>query len=212
MYWILGIGAFFFIMSISILFDDFGTGLAGIAIGAALLTIGVFMFKKQKPQFFHLIKQKKFLEAIKSLSERNPGERKLTVESFRAVGVSYYEKNIQKLAYQNPGWDQSAKAIVENGDVGRRIFRYNYGNKPVKLVAENNNPNDKNAVAIYIAGELVGYISKEENTHVRDILKNREIKSLSGFIGGGQYKVISDNQEIVSAETDFSVNIRIKYI
>ena len=138
--------------------------------------------------------------------------RTLIEENFSAVGVHYYESNIQKLACQNPDWKLSAAKIIESGKAEKKIFRYNYINKPVKLQPEPNNQHDKNAVAVIIAGELVGYISREENVHVKTILQRREVKSISGFIGGGEYKVISKNKDVSKFDCSCTVNIRIKYI
>jgi hypothetical protein len=140
-----------------------------------------------------------------------PQKRTLTVEDFHAVGVHYYAANISKLASPNPEWKKSAAQIVKDGKAGKRIFKNNYVNRPVKLIPENH-ANDSNAVAVIIAGELVGYISREENIKVRKILKGREIISLSGFIGGGDYKIILDDGSIVKDTNGFNVNIRIKYI
>lgn len=138
--------------------------------------------------------------------------RVLTEEDFRAAGVTYHEKNIEKLACSNPDWKSSTTQIIEAGKSEQRIYRYNYINKPVKLIPEPNNEHDENAVAVLIAGELVGYISRGDNLHVKDILDNREIISISGFIGGGEYKIISDDGSISKFEDRHSVNIRIKYI
>ena len=138
-------------------------------------------------------------------------KRTLTVEDFHAVGVHYYAANISKLACPNPEWKKSAAQLIKDGKAGKRIFKNNYVNRPVKLIPEAHQ-NDANAVAIMIAGELVGYISREENVKVRKILKGREIISLSGFIGGGDYKVILDDSSIVKDTNGFNVNIRIKYI
>ena len=193
MNWQILVGILFLIGGIGNIATDFIVFLFGLVVGAALIFWGL---KKKGFQF-----QKKIL-----------GKRQLTDETIRAVGVTYYERNIQKLAYRNPGWDRSVETIIEDGDSERRIFQYNYKNKPVQLIIENNNPNDKNAVAVHIAGELVGYISKDENIHVRDILKNHEIKSLSAFIGGGKYKVVSDNHDINYDQLGFSVTIRIQYV
>ena len=136
----------------------------------------------------------------------------LKEETFHAAGVSYYEANIRKLACSNPDWSASITRIIKEGKAGKRIYKANYINKPVKLVPEPKNPHDKNAIAVVIAGELVGYISREDNLHVKDILDNREIKSLSAFIGGGEYKIVGEDGDVVRGEYGFSVNVRIKYI
>lgn len=141
----------------------------------------------------------------------NPS-RELITEEFCAVGVNYYMDNINKLACRNPDWRCTSAQIIKNGKAEDRIFRYNYIHKPVKLVPEPNNPEDKNAVAVFVAGEQVGYINREENLHVLDILHNREVKYISSFIGGGQYKVIHQNKEISRFEDAIFVKVKVGYI
>mgnify|MGYP007057762351 CR=1 FL=1 len=61
MFWFLGIGVFFFITSIALMFDDFLTGLLGIVIGLVLIAVGLLLIWKKKPQVVQLLKEKKFL-------------------------------------------------------------------------------------------------------------------------------------------------------
>ena len=192
MNWQIIVGALLLIGGLANITENFGAFLFGVLAGAALLYWG--------------LKKKGILR-----KKDSSGTRQLTEETLHAVGVSYYENNIRKLAYPNPKWPRSATTVVEEGDAGKKIFKYYYGNKPVELKPENN-PHDKNAVAVYFAGELVGYISREENLHVRDVLMNREIVSISGFIGGGDYKVVSETFDTMPGESGFSVTVRIKYI
>lgn len=158
--------------------------------------------------------KKPVLNAGTTLSPRssasNP-ERKLIKESLRAVGVSYYKKNIDKLACKNPDWAFTKAAIVKEHKENVRIFRYNYINKPVKLIKEPTNPHSKNAIQVIIAGELVGYIAESEVMHVHDILDNHEIKYISAFISGGDYKIlVGDSLEHESK--DLAVTITIGYV
>ena len=67
------------------------------------------------------------------VSQPKKEDRTLKEETFYAVGVSYYENNIRKLAYRNPDWSLTAQQVVERGRVGRKIFKHNYVNRPVKL-------------------------------------------------------------------------------
>lgn len=195
MNWQIIVGVFFLIGGIGNITNDFSAFLFGIALGIGLLFWGA--------------KKKGYIKPRKT----EPSEKRiLTEETFHAVGVSYYENNIRKLANVNPDWKLSATKIISEGKAGKRIFLHHYVNKPVKLQEEPNNVHDKNAVAVIIAGELVGYISREDNVHVKDILQNREIISTSGFIGGGEYKVVSEDGETQKTESGFTVNIRIKYI
>ena len=196
MNWQMMVGVFFLLGGLGNLTKDFGTVIFSFVLGLSLLYWG--------------LKKKGYIKKPKALPEIE--DRTLIEESFHAVGVSYYENNIRKLACSNPDWKLSAAQLLDNGKAGKRVFKHNYINKPVKLIEEIDNPHDENAVAVVIAGELVGYISREDNIHVKDILQNHEIKALSGFIGGGEYKIIDEDGDFVKDVLGFSVNIRMKYI
>lgn len=196
MNWQIIVGVLFLIGGLGNLTEDFGTVIFGLAVGFALLLWG--------------LKKKGYVK--KTAVSHQIEDRTLKEETFHAVGVSHYENNIRKLTCSNPEWKQTTAQIRSSGKVGKRIFKHNYINKPVKLIIEPNNPHDPNAVAVIIAGELVGYISTEDNIHVKEILQKHEIKSLSGFIGGGEYKTVTDDGHVIKDEVSFSVNVRIKFI
>lgn len=134
-----------------------------------------------------------------------------TEEIFFAVGMYYYQEAIGKLAVRNPDWKQTNKALLNAGKGQQKIFRYNYIHKPVYLVPEPENPHDDNAVYVQVAGEKVAYISRAENKHVLDILQNHEVQFVSAFIGGGDYKVISENGEMLKNQDDIFVKVKIGY-
>lgn len=194
MNWQIIAGIIFLIGGIGNIFDSIGTFLICTPIGFVLLYFG--------------LRKKGFFKSITKEEE----DRTLKEETFYGAGVSYYARNIQKLACENPDWKLTSKRAVEIGKEGKRIFRYSYVNRPVKLQPEPDNEHDKNAIAIFIAGELVGYISRADNVHVKGILQKHEIKSISGFIGGGDYKVIEDDGTISKDSTEIGVSVRIKYI
>jgi len=128
----------------------------------------------------------------------------LITEDFFVSGVSYYTKNIDKLATIRPEW--------KNADIARKnIYKYNYVNYPVKLVPEPSNKHDKNAVQVLISGELVGYISSSDNLHVLDILKKKNVKYVSSFISGGPFKVVSSSGTVSTDVKNISINVRIAY-
>lgn len=214
MLWLLGIGLFLFLGSFPILFENFVTGLEGLFFGTVLIGIGLLIVKKKKPHFFQLIKDKKFLDAIKELFSKSVAgkvtdDSGYTVDTFHLAGVNYYHANIKKLANLNPQWNLSAAQHLANGKAGRNVYKYNFTNAPVELVPEPKNPHDPNAVAVHIAGQLVGYISREENVYVKKLLKGHRIKYISGFIGGGEYKYIAPDGSTARGDTAISVNIRI---
>lgn len=217
MYWCLGIGLFFILTGVSSIFTDFAAFLGGLIIGGPLLLIGLLIAKKKKPQFFPLIKEKKYGDAIKDLFSK-PSIGQVTddsgciVDTFHLAGVIYYHANIMKLANLNPQWKLTTAQHLANGKAGRNIYKYNFTNTPVELVPEPKNPHDKNAVSVHIAGQLVGYISQEQNVYVKKLLKGRRIKYISGFIGGGEYKYIAPDGTTAHGDTAISVNIRIGHV
>lgn len=144
--------------------------------------------------------------------KEEPAPRTLKTEEFLAVGVNYYEYNIKKLAVSNKDWKSRCSTIVKEGKAGTKIFRYDFINKPVKLVPEPKNKHDKNAVQIIIAGELVGYISQDKNVHVKNILTQHEVKFVSSFISGGEYKVVSENGDMRKDEHSLKVTVKIGYV
>ena len=82
----------------------------------------------------------------------------------------------------------------------------------MKLILEDRNSEDRYAVMVQIAGEKVGYISREENRHVREILSRHEIKYISAFISGGDYKEILENGDIEKNTKKIYITVKIAYV
>lgn len=132
-------------------------------------------------------------------------------ETFEVVGTYYYRENIGKLATRNPDWRKQGKALVNLGYANKHVYRYNYIHKPVRLIQEDENPHDHNAVMVQVAGEKVGYISADEAVHVRDILNRRSVKYISAFVGGGDYKIINEDGTFERFEDDPYIRVSIGY-
>ncbi len=145
-------------------------------------------------------------------SSTDSSDAKYREETFFVAGGHYYKKNINNLACSNPDYRYGAKRNIKDGLVMRKIFRYTYLNKPVKLIPEPNNEHDKNAVMVLIAGEKVGYIRAEEALHVKHILSTCDIKFISSFLSGGDYKVVSLNGDVEKLTSEVSIRIRIGYV
>lgn len=148
-------------------------------------------------------------EIDRSIKPAAQGEYK--EETFSVVGVKYYMDGVNRLGSENPNWRKHVKTLAENGLCGKRIFRYNYTSKPVKLVFEPNNPHDRNAIMVQIAGQKVGYISRDDNRHVGQILKKHDVKFVSGFISGGPYKIVSENGSTEKMEKLITIKVKIGY-
>lgn len=132
-------------------------------------------------------------------------------ESFYVVGTQYYKNNLYGLARSNPDYRKSGAKLSEEEKYMQKIFQYNFINKPVKLIPEPKNKHDRHAVMVKIGGLKIGYISREDNKNVLDILTNHDIKSVSSSISGGKYKVASKNGDVVEMENYVSVRVKISY-
>lgn len=144
----------------------------------------------------------------KSAQEQPAGVKE---ELFRAAGTHYYLQNIAQLATANPDWKKTGKTLAKQGLSGQRVYRYQYINKPVKLIFENDNPHDRNAVMVQIAGEKVGYISADEAPHVLEILSRRTVQFISAFVGGGDYKEIYEDGTFQRFSDEPFVRVKIRY-
>ena len=138
--------------------------------------------------------------------------RTLQKEFFRVVGLPYYKENLNKLACKNPDWSLKFADLSASGKLDHEIYRYNYIYKPVKLVPEPNNKYDKNAIMVLIAGELIGYISESDNVHVLDIINNHNVKYVSAYIHGGEFKLVHPDKSVVKSQEDMSVKLQIAYV
>lgn len=220
MNWKIFVGFALLIASLYNLADRLVFGLLLFSAGLALAFWGFYQRGKNEQDAKEDAFRREFnqLPSTPSMQQRQDpppqpsANRTLIKEDYTAAGVIYYESNINKLATRNPGWKLTAKAAASQGKCDTMIFRYNYINKPVKLIPEPENEHDKNAVKIVIAGELVGYISRADNVHVLDILNHHKVKYISGFIGGGDYKVISKDGAIDKGKKGHNVSIRIAYV
>lgn len=127
---------------------------------------------------------------------------------YRAVGINYYMQAIDKLKSTNPDYKLREAGFKKIG-AGKRVYHYNYINKPAYLIPEPTNAHDRNAIYIQIAGEKVGYISRAENTELLALMKSGPITYLTAFIGGGEYKVLTDNGELLKGASELFVNVRV---
>ena len=150
-------------------------------------------------------KQEKQIAAEKEAAKSHKKEK------FYITGTAYHKSNINKLAVANPDWKSTKAKLAKDGKLDCDIYRYNYVNKPVKLIPEPTNEHDPNAIFVMIAGEKVGYITREDNKKVRYILNECEIEYISAFIGGGEYKYVNNDDVFEKDERPFSISVTISY-
>lgn len=160
------------------------------------------------------------LSKIKQLVNLNPkhvetNSTPLTYElekqDFYVVGVDYCKSGIRAIRQANPLWRKGVKGLTEAGVINKRVYHYEYINKPVKLVPEPTNTYDTNAIMVQIAGEKVGYISMSDCPTVRQI-SQWDIKYVSAFFRGGEWKHVLPDGELISGEDTLRITIRIAFV
>lgn len=137
--------------------------------------------------------------------------RKLVKEDYTVVGVHYHPKEIQRLQDANPDWRKGGKTLAAEGKVMKRIYHYNYINKPVKIAYDDGSVYMKGALMVYIAGEHVGYIPDDDTKHVTEVLKTKSVKYVTAYISGGEYKVVSEDGSAMKMSENVRIKLRIAY-
>lgn len=125
------------------------------------------------------------------------------IREYKVVGMNYCIQEVLSLATENPSYAQN-KFYGNN-----RVFRFYFANTPVFLAPEPQNPHDRNAIAVMVAGRKIGYISSSENTELLGFIQRRMIAGVSAFIGGGEYKVKSSSGEILHGSYGFHATVTV---
>ena len=154
-------------------------------------------------------KPKKTVPAVKPAAVHTGGA--LAVETFNVVGVHYHEKSIKQLQIPAEDWKKSPQQLVSEGKTTKKVFRYTYIDKPVRLVPDTQNPHERNAVKVMIAGAHVGFVPSDQAKHFRAVVETTTIKNLTADIWGGEYKVVSSTGEAVTSSDYVRVRVHIEY-
>lgn len=132
-----------------------------------------------------------------------------TIE-FRCPGVYYHMDEIMKLARTSKLWSIPPQKIVELGRTDVRIYKYRFSDPPAKLVPEPSNAHDPNAVYVDVGGVKVGYAPAGLAPELRRLISAGRIDSVSTFVGGGPYRIItSDGDEFTDEGTSIFVRVTV---
>lgn len=150
-------------------------------------------------------------------TEPNPEPIEEQYETHRVAGVSFRQKQILTLAEENPEYDVSKKELLDPFSYklhGRRIYQYTFNPMNVELVPEPENPQDPNAIKVIVDNVHVGYIKREANSHINQLISEDRIDYIKAFIGGGKYKCVDydpfkDKDVYEADETTIFVELKI---
>lgn len=131
---------------------------------------------------------------------------KLVKEDFVVAGVCYHADSLKRIAVANPDWRKGGKTLLTEGKMGIPVLHYTYPTKPVRFERD-----PEGGIMVLLAGEHVGYISGEDQEHVKRILAGNSIKYVTAKAEGGEYKVVSAKGEPYKTEGPVSIKVRIAY-
>ena len=117
------------------------------------------------------------------------------VETHRIAGTSFHEKEIPELMIENGDYDMTAAELIDAGFEDERVYKYSETYCTASLEPEPDNQYDPNAVKVYADGVHIGYIKKGSAAHVRKLLEEDRIRSMSLTISGGPYKTAYLNED-----------------
>lgn len=144
--------------------------------------------------------------------------KKNITEHYNIVGTSYRQKAIKELGVENLDYGMSKTDIIEFGMCDERIYQLSFFPESVVLEEEPDNEHDPNAIKLLIDNIHVGYIKRGDCSHIKKLIKDNQIDSISANIFGGKYKIVNwdydcvkdkDSYELEKDETDFFVSIDI---
>lgn len=117
------------------------------------------------------------------------------METHRIAGTSFHEKEIPELMIENGDYDMTAAELIDAGFEDERVYKYSETYCTASLEPEPNNQYDPNAVKVFADGIHIGYIKKGSAAHVKKLLEENQIASMSINISGGPYKTAYLNED-----------------
>ncbi len=190
------LGIIFLLAGISSFSTNVLSALIGLIIGILLLYVGrKHSKKKDAPIKTSSVTNNSITPIVNNTVSVSNADAPAKTEKHHVAGVTHYMDNIMELAEENPDYDMSKKEIVDACMDGQRIYQYYYHADKVELVPESTNEYDPNAIKVILDEVHVGYIKKGSCAHIKKLLSNGSIKSITADLVGGRYKAVYENDE-----------------
>lgn len=219
------LGTIIIFLSILLLFVDVFWGLVFLIFG--LLSIKVTQTYKAELNRRESERTKTTMESTNESSDieflpptvdKVPISPKPITEHYNIAGTSYRQKQIKELGEENLDYGMSKSEIIECFMCDEKIYQLSFSPDSVILEEEPDNEHDPNAIKVLIDNVHVGYIKRENCIHVKKLINEGKINSISADVYGGKYKIVTsdydfvkdkDTYELEKDETDFFVSIDI---
>jgi len=127
--------------------------------------------------------------------EPKPERAASKTETHRLAGTSFHETEIQDLMEENFDYNLTATDLIDMGMEDERVYKYEETYCTAALEPEPDNQYDPNAIRVLAEGVHIGYIKKGSAAHVKKLLEEDRIASMSINISGGPYKLAYLNED-----------------
>lgn len=129
---------------------------------------------------------------------------------FAASGVSYHLDAVVSIGRRKRDyWELTDAQLAEKYPDGEKyIYAYSFPAVTCELVPEPDNPKDRNAIAVYVDGQQVGYVPATQCAAVGTVLRRAE--SIRASIGKGPCKKVSGG-DVRHFDDPFDVRVTIEY-
>lgn len=131
--------------------------------------------------------------------------------SFNVAGASFRMDAITSLLEVDPKFIEKPSVIAQSKYATKKIYRYKNYKSECELVPEPKNPHDKNAIAIFVKGKMIGYVPKDDNLLVKKIMALNPEYDAKVRITGGDYKIVDIDEDVEKFKRDLSVYVDILY-
>lgn len=163
----------------------FATPVAGIIF--ILIGIGLIFWQKKRPT-----KKTATVTPADPEIEENIEKDK---ETHKVAGISHYTKNVESLGSPNPQYNYKVSEIIDESLEDERIYKTDFYTMTATLIPEPDNEYDQNAIAVLAEGKKIGYIKKESTSHIKKLMEQDHIKTVSCEIVGGSYKYYDSEEK-----------------
>ena len=187
--------------------------LIGIAIGVLEIVYGRKKWKDSRAARAASKQQAVVPDAPAPDPEPKPERTFSKMETHRITGTSFHESEIPELMIENGDYDMTAAELIDAGFEDERVYKYSETYCAASLEPEPDNQYDPNAVKVFADGIHIGYIKKGSAAHVKKLLEEDRIRSMSLTIRGGPYKTAylneDDRPRIEKDDQNFSAKLDI---
>ena len=219
------IGVLSVVVGVFVLLSDFlliivdGVGIVGamvlMILGAASLFSGIKYIKPNPPATSSVSSTAPPQPASAPTPSRPAPPTERPHYSFKVAGTSFRKKEISKIAWRNDDYSLSKKALVDDGYIDERVYKYNPTTVTAELVPEPDNPHSSDAVKVVADGVHIGYVPNAKNKSVQKVLADKNIKEISCEIYGGDYKIVKEDEDgkysLETIDNNFGAEVTIYY-